>query len=203
MFLIICLLVLTGCTSTFKVPKISDSHPAYADAEQKVAAATDHMQDDKMPQADHVHMHEVSMSTDQHDNHETQPADPSEYTFGNLPEPVSQLLYAIEREQQRIKANIDEQALSEVHEITNTMDLKLSELQQIEVPANPHIWHMHASELGEVKAAILRLKQMQDLSHGSHYYAMLDQSVKKLLVALDAVASSDSGQHDGHHGGHR
>lgn len=189
-----------GCTSTYSPTTNSPNHPASIEGE-----AGEMRVDAKIFEAPPSSLLGSALGNrTSHTEHELhahhQPAQ-------GLPSSVTSLLEDISNAGLDVSQAVEEADLEKTQNLAERIINALQKLEQVEVPDNPHIWHMHSAYINSAKQAAKKLKDMEDLQHGHHLSAALNGAVDQLKDALVSSSQSDGQkeQHSDHsgHGGHR
>ena len=168
-------------------------HSMHEPTDHSMHGATDHSMHEP---ADHS-MHGASGHGMHGEHHDT--AQNAE----DLPDMVTSLLNQLAEANTRISEAIHASQLATAQSIAADISKTIDKLQAMDVPGNPHIWHMRKSQLGEIKQVSEKVQMMQDFQHGHHLSMDMTKAIESLLTSLEYKPVPDESEAHGMHGGHR
>ena len=177
-------LALAGCAPAYVQPSLPVDHPANPEATQASfvtpldVLATNAV--DTMNAMD-------GMADMEGMNHEgmadAAPMPPQDATMAALPneaaEPLKQLLDAY----MAIGDQLASDAIEGVAEQAQKIGPALDALVKVEIPDNPHIWHMRADDIRAIREQALALAEAQDLNAARAAYGVLSDALERVISA--------------------
>ncbi len=185
-------LFVAGCAPAYVQPPPSVDHPANPDATQAsfvmppdvlATNAVDTMNAmDGM--ADMEGMNHEGMEGMNHEGMaDAAPMPPQDATMAALPdeaaEPLKQLLDAY----MAIGDQLASDAIEGVAEQAQKIGPAVDALVKVEIPDNPHIWHMHADDVRAIREQALALAEAQDLNAARTVYGVLSDALERVISA--------------------
>ena len=111
------------------------------------------------------------------------PMQPQDATMAALPndaaEPLKQLLDAY----MAIGDQLASDAIEGVAEQAQKIGPAVDALVKVEIPDNPHIWHMRADDVRAIREQALALAEAQDLNAARTAYGVLSDALERVISA--------------------